>query len=374
MRTRCTTFACALGMLAVAAPAAGAAQRLPDLYEETPYSLGVEAVNAPEGARYHLGFGSTVYNFGRGPLKIEGSRPSTGVPQMDATQVIENSSGPDTRRPNIGKLQYVDSVTHRHWHYLRFNTYALRAIDGALAVPDQKTGFCLGDRVLAHDFETLPGQPRGPVFEGGCGYDSPDLLEVSEGISVNYADPYDPQVEGQFVDITGIPAGRYALIHHVNADRSLRESDYSNNQASVLLDVSWPEGAAGPPKIAELMRCPQSGRCPVAPALGPRKSAKFAREAFRLAYRVRSPKVTCLVRAASRARCTGTWRGGSGAVTIRYSVSGGALYWNYAASARGKKAARGRVAVPFGRGRPVPFTPAAAAKGKLGYCPLIARG
>ena len=164
-----------------------------------------------------------------GPLRIEGTRSSVDVPQMDATQVIENTSGRDTRRAGIGKLEYVDSITHRHWHYLRFNTYALRSVDGTLALPDQKTGFCLGDRVLAHDFETLPGQPRGPVFNGGCGYDAPELLKVSEGISPNYADPYDPQVEGQFIDITGVPAGRYQLVHHVNADRSLRESDYSNN-------------------------------------------------------------------------------------------------------------------------------------------------
>jgi hypothetical protein len=359
-------------LFAWAAPASAATPLLPDLYEETPYSLGIEAVNSPEGTRYHLGFGSTVYNFGRGPLRIEGSRSGTEVPQMDAAQVIKNDRGENTRVPNVGKLEYVDSITHRHWHYLRFNTYALRTLDGKLAVPDQKTGFCLGDRVLAHDFETLPGQPREPLFTDGCGYDAPELLTVSEGISVNYGDPYNAHVEGQFVDITGIAAGRYELVHHVNADRSLRESDYTNNQASVLLDVSWPGGHGAPPKVVQLMRCDLSGKCPVAPELTRRKAVSYARQAFKRAYRASSARVACGAPRGGKARCTGTWRGGSGSVTVRNVVSGGRIYWTYSATARGEKAARGRVVVPFGRGTVIHYTP--AAKAKPAYCPLSARG
>ena len=61
-------------------------------------------------------------------------------------------------------------------------------------------------------------------------------------------------------------------------------------------------------------------------------------------------------------------------MTVRYSLSGGRVYWSYSASARGRRAARGRVLAPFGRGRPVPFTPAAKGVAKVGYCPLIERG
>jgi hypothetical protein len=360
-------------LLAAAAPAAAAEPMLPDLFQETPYNLGVEQYNSPAGPVYHLGFGSTVYNFGRGPLKIEATRASTADPQMSAAQVVENSSGAETRYPNIGRMQYVDSITHRHWHYVKFDTYELRAANGKLVAPDQKTGFCLGDRVVGHDFETLAGQPTHPVFNGGCGYDEPDLLTVTEGISVNYADPYEAQVEGQFVDLTGVPAGRYQLIHHVNADRALREVDYSNDVASVLVDVSWPAGPSGAPVVSQLMRCDLSAKCPVAPALTKAQAAGYARTALRTAYKARSARVSCAQPKRGKAVCTGTWSGGRGKVTVAYAVSSGRLYWTYAASAPGKKAARGRVEVVL-KPTPVPYTPVAAGKGKLAYCPLIARG
>lgn len=46
-----------------------------------------------------------------------------------------------------------------------------------------------------------------------------------------------PRLEGQYVDVTDVPPGRYRLVHRVNADRALRESDYTNNAASVVVVV-----------------------------------------------------------------------------------------------------------------------------------------
>jgi hypothetical protein len=368
-----------LGALAVltgigATPAdAGAARLLPDLYNEAPYGLTVEGFRSPDGgATYHLGFGSRVYNEGRGPLRIEGSRPSTEVPEMNATQVVANSNGSETRRPGIGAMRYVDSKTHRHWHYLRFNTYELRGLDGKLVGTDRKTGFCLGDRSVAHEALTLRGQPSTPVFKSGCGYDSPELLTMTEGISVNYADSYDAQLEGQFVDMTGVPAGRYLIVNHVNADRKLVESDYSDNRATALVEVSYPGGPTVPPAVVLLDRCPGSAKCPVAPELTKRKASGFARQAFGRAFDARSPRVSCAAPKRGRDRCTGTWRGGSGVVRIRYAVSSGELYWTYAATASGERRSE-RVAVPF-KSEPVPYSEPGAGKRKLAYCPLSARG
>ena len=43
-------------------------------------------------------------------------------------------------------MQYVDSVTHQHFHYLGFERYELRRpTDDAMVGGDHKTGFCLGD-------------------------------------------------------------------------------------------------------------------------------------------------------------------------------------------------------------------------------------
>src|SRR5215210_1338494 len=129
-----------LALLSV--PPADAAQPLlPDLAQETPYDLGI----ATDGRRYHLGFGSVVYNYGDGPLRIVGSRSSRSDPTMTASQEVDLDDGTRSRKEAIGELRYVDAITHRHWHYLKFDTYSLRRPDGTLARPDQKTGFCLGD-------------------------------------------------------------------------------------------------------------------------------------------------------------------------------------------------------------------------------------
>jgi hypothetical protein len=66
---------------------------------------------------------------------------------------------------------------------------------------------------------------------------------VHEGISPGYGDDYVPTLEGQYVELDGVPAGRYRLVHRVNPTRALREADYSNNSASVLLDLAWRDGA-----------------------------------------------------------------------------------------------------------------------------------
>jgi hypothetical protein len=76
---------------------------------------------------------------------------------------------------------------------------------------------------------------------------------------VGYGDDYPANLEGQFVRLTGLPAGRYVLIHRVNVQRRLRETDYGNNAASLLLRLRW---RAGVPNIRVLRSCPDTERCP----------------------------------------------------------------------------------------------------------------
>ena len=145
-------------------------------------------------------------------------------------------------------MRFVRSETHRHWHFLDFERYELLAPDGKLLGRDRKTGFCLGDRYDARASVELPGEPAEPVWTQECGRGQPARLLVREGISPGYGDDYVPRLEGQWVDITALPAGRYVLRHRVNPGRALRESDYGDNSASVAFDLRW--SAAGTPRIA----------------------------------------------------------------------------------------------------------------------------
>jgi hypothetical protein len=254
VRRAAPALLCLALLCAGSSPAVAAEPLLPDLTQETPYALGI----VTDGTHYHLGFASVVYNYGDGPLRIVGSRESRDDPAMTAAQVIDLDDGTKSRVEGIGRLRYVDAITHRHWHYLKFDTYSLRRPDGTLARPDQKTGFCLGDRLVAPEKGPLPAMPTFGEYGGNCGFDDPSLMRVDEGISVGYGDDYGPQLEGQFVDITRLPAGRYVLVHRVNADHRLLESSYVNNAASALLRLRWRSGI---PQITILAVCPDSARC-----------------------------------------------------------------------------------------------------------------
>ena len=97
-------------------------------------------------------------------------------------------------------------------------------------------------------------------FDPSCGRDAPGRLRVVEVISVGKGDDYRPRLEGQSIEITNLPSGRYLLVHRSNPARRLRESDYSNNAASALLLLS--RRAGRPPSVRVLARCRASVRCP----------------------------------------------------------------------------------------------------------------
>jgi len=105
-----------------------------------------------------------------------------------------------------------------------------------------------------------------PVYgpeTGECDFGRPEALHVLEGLTPGYLDDYGPQLEGQYIDITGVPAGRYSLVHRVNADHRIRERNFGNDVASALIDLQWPRGQAEQPVVTVLARCRRSARCAV---------------------------------------------------------------------------------------------------------------
>lgn len=232
------------------------AELLPDLDQAVPSALSI----VRSGDSYRITFLSAVDNVGEGPLIVEGTRPNRATPAMAARQVVRSTDG-SSRRTALGKsLRYVEAETHAHWHLLGFERYELRsAADGSLLQPDRKTGFCLGDRYDADDGERLLNEPERAVWTEECGRRQPGLLRVTEGISPGYGDDYVPKLEGQYIDVSPVPPGRYVLVHRVNPDGALRESDYDNNAASVLLLLRRPTGDI--PTIRVLAECPDSERC-----------------------------------------------------------------------------------------------------------------
>jgi hypothetical protein len=223
--------------------AGGAPEVLPDLVQSPPRALEVY----PAGDTWRLAFLSAVENDGRGPMLLVGSRPDQSDPAMSVEQLVRRSDGTTSTYPVDGEIRFVQSETHRHWHILDFERYDILTADGDSVGRDEKTGFCLGDRYNASRSVRLPGEPEQPVWTQECGRGQPERLVVREGISPGYGDDYVPRLEGQSIDITGLPAGRYVLRHRVNVDRALRESDYRDNSAEVSFDLTWSE--SGTPTV-----------------------------------------------------------------------------------------------------------------------------
>jgi hypothetical protein len=268
MRTtlsRLTTLLFALALLVPAAASGASPDLLPDLHPEAPSRIGLKVVgNGSRAPRVLLGFRSATENIGRGPLVIDASRPNRDTPHMRADQIVEAAAGPALRRRGVGVLHYIRLRHHQHWHLQGFMRYELRTFAGfRLVAPDAKTGFCLGDRFDVDVFTFLPGEPVPGPFVSRCGFHLPGLLSVHEGISVGWGDAYPPQKEGQSIDVTNVPSGRYWLVNRSDPAHRLLESDRSNNAASELLDLRWHRVSAHRRRLTvlPLRTCPQSARC-----------------------------------------------------------------------------------------------------------------
>ena len=224
------------------------AELLPDLDQRPPSRVAVGRV----GGRYKLGFASAVDNIGRGPVWIRGTRSGR---TMTARQLVRVTAGGVESHVDAGVLRYTWSSSHTHWHLIHFERYELRrASDFALVGRDRKSGFCLAD----HYGVSGRARPARPFFLGNCAQGAPGARTVEQGSSVGYSDRYPAHFHGQNVDLTGVPAGLYVLVHRANPDRWLRELSYDNNAASVRLRLTR---AAGVPSVRVLRSCERSERC-----------------------------------------------------------------------------------------------------------------
>lgn len=105
------------------------------------------------------------------------------------------------------------SACHGHYHIRDFSNYQLLRMDRTIAAQGHKQAFCLED-LLKY---TNDNKSSGYV----CGF---------QGITTGWADWYFKQLSGQWIDITGVPAGDYIVHVEINAAHTFPEgaNRYSN--------------------------------------------------------------------------------------------------------------------------------------------------
>jgi len=133
------------------------------------------AVGAP-GWRRLLRFDTVVINAGDGDL------------------VVGDRSDPDNPYASLFYL----AGCHGHYHIRDFSIYELVNLGGDVVVAGEKQGFCFED-----SFKYGSNESNGY----NCDY---------QGITSGWGDWYYKQLAGQWIDITGVPEGDYAVRVTIN--------------------------------------------------------------------------------------------------------------------------------------------------------------
>jgi len=232
-------LAAALLSLAASTPAALAADRLPDLRMATIQHTQLDRTTLP--GRKLLRFTSVIVNVGPGPLELRGSRPNTATPEMTVTQRIYNTSG-GFRDVATDATMFFAGDGHNHWHTKDLESSDLVRLDnGAPAGALAKQGFCFADNQAFAP--SLPGAPSARVYVT-CGGNS-SVLTQTMGLSVGWGDPYYWDTAFQWIDITGVPSGRYRILLTADASHWFQETDQTNN-------TTWADIVLGPKGVSVL--------------------------------------------------------------------------------------------------------------------------
>ncbi len=197
----------------------------PDLRTLPPSDFEIR--NLSRGRRM-LRLTNTVWNSGQGPLELM-SVLNLVTQQTSVRQRLYTQEGA-IYEYEVG--EFVWHPGHVHWHFEDFAGYQLWSLSphGELervVASSTKLSYCLIDTDVANS--TRPGfDPR--RHYRGCG-------RAVQGLSVGWGDQYDSFLEGQSLDITGLPDGIYGLVSQVNPGHRLLEADYTNNSAVIYLRI-----------------------------------------------------------------------------------------------------------------------------------------
>jgi hypothetical protein len=116
---------------------------------------------------------------------------------------------------------YRYSPCHGHFHLKGLASYAILNSNGTVVRRGLKQAFCLLDSVKYLG-------TAGPSHGYNCGY---------QGLTRGWEDVYYRNLDCQWLDITGVPAGTYTLWVKVNPAGVVRESNYANNVVTVPVTI-----------------------------------------------------------------------------------------------------------------------------------------
>jgi len=176
-----------------------------------------------ESGRKLMRFSNGVANRGAGALEVYGVVEADGTTR--AYQNVYNDNGTKTTY-HVGTFSFSGHGDHNHWHFDDFALYELRTPADALVATSGKVTFCIED-YERYTAETIPGTPPNMVYT--CS---------NQGLSKGWTDTYRSHLEGQWIDVTGVPDGTYRLRSTADPELRLHESPRTNNAAEVTVTMT----------------------------------------------------------------------------------------------------------------------------------------
>lgn len=184
-------------------------------------SCAVEEGMVASGARTLLRFTSTTPNIGAGDMVV--GSPSAHPEWFEYAKCH-------------GHHHFRSYADYRLWQPTYYTLWTtLRDLqpdtppDELLAsTPLLRDGFVAGNKLGFCFIDLVQYTPGVPSKFRSCG---------DQGISAGWADTYSSSLDGQWIDVTGVPRGSYVLEVEVNAKRWITESDFRNNAVGVTVTV-----------------------------------------------------------------------------------------------------------------------------------------
>lgn len=185
----------------------------------------VDEVVETDGRRC-LRFSTSVGNVGDGPMDV-----LLPVGSQQFVQRVHRTDGSFTEL-QAGPAEW--HATHAHWHNAAANLYTLHPYDAetgtrgdALSV-GKKGGICFADTGIVD--VGLPSMSP-PGYPGAGCVDPREEQAWSMGISAGWYDLYGYPLSDQYLELTGVEDGTYALCVVINQDGTLHEANLDNNES-----------------------------------------------------------------------------------------------------------------------------------------------
>jgi hypothetical protein len=226
----------AIGLMLIVATQASVGSRASAATLATPHlrnaKLADIRIDTSTGRRL-LRYTTKIINVGGGAFELQGTRSSTTSP-WTVEQRLYNSDGTANSTVTTNATLFYAGDGHNHWHVQDLELGDLTRRDNGVKVgTSAKRGFCFYDNVRYNS----SAPPFYQSSTNSCALNNPGALSVMMGLSVGWGDVYVQSLPFQYVDITGLTAGRYRLTERVNPSLGL-SADLSSNETWVDLRLT----------------------------------------------------------------------------------------------------------------------------------------